>query len=310
MKEQTKDLRIEALKRFAAAITALNIFGHFYLGFEQSLAHAVAALITAYTMELSFEIAQAKFENRPYKFSGGFKKLILFLLPAHISGLAVSMLVFTNAGLMPVIFATATAILSKFIVRVKIKGVYKHFLNPSNAGISIALLCFPWIGIAQPYQFVENVNGVGDWVLPLIFVCVGSFLNTKFTKKMPLILSWLGSFALQAILRGTFFEYEGVIPCLLPMTGVAFLLFTFYMISDPATTPNKRSNQIAFGFSVAMVYGALVTMHVVFGLFFALFIVCIVRGAYFFLQQIIPQPAVKTAQAQKELQLEQVVVEK
>ena len=289
MKEQNKDLRIEALKRFAAAITALNIFGHFYLGFEQSIAHALAALLTAYTLELGFEFVQAKSENRKTKFSGNIRNFIYFLLPGHISALAVSMLLFTNAGLMPVIFATAVAVLSKLIVRVKINGNYKHFLNPSNTGICVALLLFPWVGIAQPYQFTENVVGMGDLILPIIFVALGSFLNTKFTKKMPLIISWFCSFALQAVLRHFIFG-AGLIPCLLPMTGVAFLLYTFYMISDPATTPMKTGNQIIFGFAVAMAYGALVAFHVVFGLFFSLFIVCILRGSYFFFKQIMPQP--------------------
>jgi len=58
-----KDLRIEALKRFAAAITVLNIAGHFFLGFEQSVAHALVALLTAYTLEIAFEIIQARFET-------------------------------------------------------------------------------------------------------------------------------------------------------------------------------------------------------------------------------------------------------
>ena len=62
------------------------------------------------------------------------------------------------------------------------------------------------------------------------------------------------------------------------MTGVAFILYTFYMVTDPATTPSGRREQIAFGFSVAAVYGLLMVTHVVFGLFFALSIVCAVRG--------------------------------
>jgi hypothetical protein len=62
------------------------------------------------------------------------------------------------------------------------------------------------------------------------------------------------------------------------MTGVAFILYTFYMVTDPATTPSGRREQIAFGVSVAAVYGVLMVAHVVFGLFFALTIVCAVRG--------------------------------
>jgi hypothetical protein len=62
------------------------------------------------------------------------------------------------------------------------------------------------------------------------------------------------------------------------MTGVAFVLFTFYMITDPATSPGKRSSQVAFGLAVAAAYGVLVALHAVFGLFFGLTIVCILRG--------------------------------
>src|SRR5207253_10362685 len=65
---------------------------------------------------------------------------------------------------------------------------------------------------------------------------------------------------------------------LMPMTGVAFILFTFYMVTDPATTPNEPRAQLVFGASVAAVYGLLMGLHIVFGLFFALTIVCAIRG--------------------------------
>jgi hypothetical protein len=62
------------------------------------------------------------------------------------------------------------------------------------------------------------------------------------------------------------------------MGGLAFVLYTFYMVTDPATTPTSVRGQVAFGLSVAAVYGMLVGVHIVFGLFFALTIVCAVRG--------------------------------
>jgi hypothetical protein len=64
----------------------------------------------------------------------------------------------------------------------------------------------------------------------------------------------------------------------MPMTSAAFILFTLYMIPDPATTPIHPVRQALFGFSVAMVYGVLQVLHVVFGLFFALVAVCVIRG--------------------------------
>jgi hypothetical protein len=64
------------------------------------------------------------------------------------------------------------------------------------------------------------------------------------------------------------------------MTGTVFVLFTFYMMADPGTTPVPRRSQVVFGASVALVYGLLQVAHVVFGLFFSLAMVCMARGTY------------------------------
>jgi enediyne biosynthesis protein E5 len=158
----------------------------------------------------------------------------------------------------------------------------RHYLNPSNFGIAITLLLFPSVGIAVPYQFTENLDSIGAWVVPMVIICTGSFLNTWYTRRIPLVLAWVGGFALQAIVSSLILWFStGYCPLaarLSAMTGVAFALFTFYMVTDPATTPERTGAQIAFGASVALVYSLLVMNHVVFGLFVALVIVCVVRG--------------------------------
>jgi 4-amino-4-deoxy-L-arabinose transferase-like glycosyltransferase len=200
------------------------------------------------------------------------------------------MLLYANDRLLPIAFAAVTAIGSKYIFRAGVNGHSRHFFNPSNLGITATLLSFPWVGIAQPYMFTENLTGAGDYVLPLIIIGSGSFLNARLTKRVPLILSWLGFFVAQATVRhfalGTLF-----LPSLNPMTGVAFLLFTFYMVTDPATTPSTARGQVAFGAAVAAAYGALMSLHVVFGLFFALSFVCAVRGVLMMLQSLAAQRA-------------------
>ena len=69
------------------------------------------------------------------------------------------------------------------------------------------------------------------------------------------------------------------------MTSAAFIIFTLYMIPDPATTPLKPLRQALFGFLVAGVYAVLQVSHVVFGLFFALLVVCASRGMTLYLYQ-------------------------
>lgn len=62
------------------------------------------------------------------------------------------------------------------------------------------------------------------------------------------------------------------------MTGVAFVLFTNYMITDPGTTPSKARPQFVFGSAVAIVYAVLMQFNIVYTLFFATAIVCGGRG--------------------------------
>jgi hypothetical protein len=98
--------RLGGLRRFAIAITVLNILGHAFFGFEQSLAQPVAALVAAYSTELLLEFIDARCNRRPLRFmGGGVRKFVEYLLSAHITGLACAMLLYANDRLGPVIFA-------------------------------------------------------------------------------------------------------------------------------------------------------------------------------------------------------------
>jgi hypothetical protein len=292
MAEQKKDVRLAALRRFAIAITTLNVLGHTVLGFEQSWAQPVVGVLCAYLAEIVLEVVDARLKGRRPRFLAGAGKTapVDFLLSAHITGLAVSMLLYANDRLLPIAFAAVTAIGSKYVFRAGVNGHTRHFFNPSNLGITATLLGFPWVGIAQPYMFTENLSGIGDYALPVIIIASGSFLNAKLTKRIPLILSWLGFFVVQAAVRHFLLDTY-FLPSLNPMTGVAFLLFTFYMVTDPATTPVTVRGQVAFGAAVAAAYGVLMALHVVFGLFFALSFVCAARGVLMYVQALAAQRA-------------------
>ena len=284
----TEGNRLPGLRRFATAITLLNILGHSYFGFEQSWATPLVALAVSYSMELLLETTDAYLNHRRPRFLGsGPRAFVDFLLSAHITGLAVGMLLYSNARLWPVAFASAAAISSKSLFRIGTAQGQRHFLNPSNFGISLTLLLFPWVGIAPPYQFTEALDGIGDWLLPALIVFSGSFLNWRFTKRIPVVASWMGAFTLQALFRHWFLDAR-LEAALAPMTGTAFILFSFYMVSDPATTPSNPRAQALFGASTGLAYGCLMALHVVFGLFFSLSLVCCARGAAMWLHARVP----------------------
>lgn len=269
--------RLGGLRRFAIAITVFNILGHTFFGFEQAWAQPILSVLAAYACELFLEWCTAQEQGRAPRFLGGWRNTVDFLLPAHITGLAVAMLLYSSDRILPVIFASMVAIASKATFRFSVNGRLRHFLNPSNFGITVTLLLFPWVGIAPPYHFTENLNGMGRWILPA-FICVsGTLINLRFTGRLPLILGWWGGFVAQAVIRNLLLG-TAIAGALNPMTGVAFILFSFYMISDPATTPANARSQVLFGILVASVYGLLVAVHVAFGLFFALTLVTGTRG--------------------------------
>ena len=271
------DTRTKALRRFALSITIFNIVGHLLLGFEQAYLTPVVGVLTGYAMELLLETVSARATGRRARYLGGPTALVDFLLPAHIAGLACAMLLYGNESLWPTAFAVSVAVASKYVVRIRIDGVLRHVLNPSNLGISVTLILFTWVSIAPPYHFTANVYGFWDWAIPLGIGMAGTMLNGKLTRRMPLILGWVGGFVLQAVLRAVLFD-ASLPAALLPMAGVAFILFTNYMITDPGTTPTTPRRQVLFGLATALTYGALVLAHITFGFFFALVIVCAVRG--------------------------------
>lgn len=283
MPDKPADNRLAALWRFATAISIFNLLGHTWFGFEQAWATPFLALAAAYGTELLLEWTDARAHGRRPRFLAGARQCVEFLLPAHITGLAVGMLLYSNGDLLPAMFGASVAIASKYLFRVTVNGRKRHFFNPSNLGITVTLLAFHWVGIAAPYMFTENLHPNGDWILPLLLVSAGSFLNTRFTKRVPLIVTWLSVFALQGLLRALLGGTPLAAP-LLPMTGMAYLLFTFYMVSDPSTTPVTPRGQVAFAAAVAIVYSVLLINHVVFTLFFSLSIVCAGRGALMYWQ--------------------------
>jgi hypothetical protein len=271
---------IMALRNFAISITVFNILGFTVLGFEQPWTWPFIAIFTGYAIEILLEIIGARAEGRTPRFRGnGVRGMVEFLYPAHITSLALNMLIYVNDQLWTMMFGIAVAIGAKWVLQAPLKGRMRHYMNPSNFGIAVILLVFPWASVAPPYHFTEHISGVWDWVIPVIIIFGGTMINGMLTGRMWLIFGWLTAFALQAIVRGVLLDTS--IPAALGMmTGVAFVLFTNYMITDPGTSPSRPASQIAFGAGVAAMYGVITGAGIAYGIFFATAAVCLIRGGF------------------------------
>lgn len=272
-------LRLFALWYFTTLMITWNVVGHTVLGFEQSWATPVTAVITAILVSMLFEWIDARANDRELRFAGSFGNFLNFLPACLIPGFACGMLLYANERLSPVIFAVVLSMASKILLRAPVgNGHTQHIFNPSNFGVAATLLLFPEVSFAPPYHFTENITGLWDWGIPLVILTSGIIVHGLFTGRLPLVGAWVGAFVLQALIRAKVFGTPLFVP-LMPMTSAAFIIFTLYMIPDPATTPLKPARQALFGASVAAVYAITQVLHLVFGLFFALVIVCAIRGA-------------------------------
>ncbi len=271
--------RVIALWYFCILMTVWNFVGRTVLGFEQSFLQYAVAVGTAIGVQMLLDWVDARQNDRPLRFTGSFTAFLNFLPPPIIAGSAISMLLFPNERLLPFAFASTLAIGSKGIFRAPIgNGQTQHVFNPSNLGIATTLFLLPWVGHAPPYHFTNRIESQQVMlIIPFAVLASGIFLHWRYTGRLPLTVGWLGGFVLQAFVRSLVFGAPLHV-LLVPMTGSAFVIFTLYMIPDPATTPIRPLRQLLFGLATAAVYGMLFALHVVFALMLSLVIVCATRA--------------------------------
>jgi hypothetical protein len=156
---------------------------------------------------------------------------------ALISGLSLCLLLRTHDPLLLIATAVVT-IASKFLLRWK----RKHIFNPTNFGIvvMIALTGEVWV---SPAQWGSKLH------FAFLMACLGGMV---IHKAMRSDVSYAFIFSYAAILFGhaLWLGDPWAIPLKQLQSG-ALLLFTFFMISDPKTTPDSRAGRILFGLLVA-----------------------------------------------------------
>jgi hypothetical protein len=265
------------LRTSATLATVFTILGHTVFGFEQPVSQVFVALATGYSCAIFFEWVDARACGcTPGFLGGGFRKLVNFLLAPHMTSITLSFLLYFGQRAWIMALTVALAIGSKHVLRVRVNGRLQHFMNPSNFGIAIVLVTYQWTSVI-PWGFTVELSGIWDLLIPLLVLMLGMRLNLLFTGRMPSILSWLGTFILLAVIRSGV-RSSPLWADLVVLTGIPAVLFTFYMITDPQTSPSRLRSQIVFGAAIAIVYHVLLMLHVQYMMFYSVTIVCAARG--------------------------------
>src|SRR5687767_12163148 len=110
-------LRLFALWYFTTLMITWNVLGHTTLGFEQSWATPITAVVTAVLVSIILDWIDARANDRELRFKGSLANFLNFLPASLIPGFACGMLLYPNERLWPVVFAVVLSIGSKLLLR-------------------------------------------------------------------------------------------------------------------------------------------------------------------------------------------------
>lgn len=156
--------------------------------------------------------------------------------------------------------AAVLAISAKFTLRVR----GKHLFNPANLGVVAAVTLLPgaWI---SPGQWGS------DLALAAWFIALGGLVASRAQRadtSWIFLAAYLGLIGLWTLWLGKSPE-----SWLHQLHNGALLLFAFFMISDPMTTPNRRCARILHAVGVAaLAFAWQFLLHKPNGLIWALFL--------------------------------------
>ena len=207
-------------------LASLLIYGMGWLEFDVTPARVVLLLGTA----LATQWIGDRLTRSPVPFLSSARS-------ALISGLSLCLLLRTNHAELAVLAAVIT-IGSKFVLR--LDG--KHVFNPTNGGIVAMLLLTNqvWVSPGQWGSFA---------FFAFLMACAGSLVVNRATRS-DVTYAFIACYCALVFGRSLYLGEPLAIPVHRLQSG-ALLLFTFFMISDPKTTPDSRAGRVLFAALVA-----------------------------------------------------------
>lgn len=207
-----------------AVLTLLLFYGLLRLQFDQDILRVVVTLMAVLVFQF---LCSRLWRLSSYEWKS-----------ALISGLSLCLLLRTNF-LWLILLAAAVTIGSKFLIRWR----GKHLFNPTNFGIVLLLLLTDQVWVSS-----------GQWgsqaFFAFLMACLGGLVVNRAARSdvtIAFLLFYVGLLFGRSLGLGE--------PMSIPIHRLqsgALILFSFFMISDPKTTPDSRAGRILFAFLVAL----------------------------------------------------------
>ena len=158
---------------------------------------------------------------------------------ALISSLSLCLLLRTHSLALAVL-AAALAVGSKFLIRAQ----DKHVFNPANFGL-VAMMVLADGAWVSPGQWGSAA------FLGFLLACLGGLVVHR-AERSDVTWAFVAAYAGLLFGRAAWLGDPLAIP-LHQLESGAFLIFAFFMISDPKTTPDTRAGRILYATVVAAV---------------------------------------------------------
>lgn len=224
------------------------LYGIFSLGWNAEWGLYATYLCISITTQLITEIILSQLKTKTYP---NLAKIKNGIPSAIISSMGLCLLLKTN-DVSVAALAAFISIASKYIIR--ING--KHIFNPSALGIiaAVVLTGKAWISPGQWGSGAVILFGV---------LCLGFIITTR-VQKLDTSVAFLGTFAGLLFIRQVMYLGWPVDFFVQSISTGSLLLFSFFMITDPKTTPNHAVARIIWSMLVAAIAFYLATFKFIY----------------------------------------------
>jgi hypothetical protein len=243
--------------KLSAVIISLQVLGQAVLGFKVSIAQILVTVAACAVVDTAVTLRR--------------QRMLVWPASALLTGNSVAFILrasgtkhgdwWTLHGIQYFLLAAMLALLSKYLLQVG----GRHVFNPSNAGLVWTLL------IIGPVHVFPQYLWWGPLGVPVVLALAVIFIGAVW------ILRSVGMFAM----AGTFWGTLAVLIAIFALTGRSFiaiwhsgpiggfaywrdiclspelLIFVFFMMSDPKTTPRTQLGRVIYGAATAVVAAAL-----------------------------------------------------
>lgn len=196
------------------------------------------------------------------------KRELKFPSSAVITGIIIGSIAPFNAPFQAIFLASAVAVVSKYLLR--IKG--RHVFNPATLGLLVALSLFR---LGDVWWAASGFNFAGFAVPVTFLLVIVCYRAGKLKVAIPFLLATALLYAATEFVKVPFTAIG-----LLTFASTMPYYFAFIMVSEPKTSPNMPKEQIAFGVAAAILVFALGYSHVKYPFFIALLTGNLAYSAY------------------------------